>query len=67
MSVSYVGYDLTNHLQQGENMLGCMLGNGFFNSVHIWTGAYGSPRMIAQLELSYLDGTHETILSDVSW
>ena len=67
MSVSYVGYDLTNHLQQGENMLGSMLGNGFFNSVHIWTGAYGSPRMIAQLELSYRDGTHETILSDASW
>lgn len=67
MSVSYVGYDLTSLLHQGDNMLGCLLGNGFFNSVHIWTGAYGTPRMIAQLELTYQDGSHETVLSDASW
>ena len=56
-SVFYLGYDLTSSIRQGENVVGCVLGNGFFNSAHIWTAGYGSPRVKAQLEISYKDGS----------
>jgi len=65
--VMYLGYDLTHLLQQGENVLGCMLGNGFFNAVQVWTAGYGSPRFIGQLEIRYADGTQETLVSDENW
>jgi len=66
-SVMYLGYDLTPFIRSGENVLEYILGNGFFNSVNVWVAGYGSPRMIAQLEIEYSDGTHETIISDQSW
>lgn len=66
-SVFYLGYDLTSHIRQGENVIGCILGNGLFNSAHIWTAGYGSPRVKAQLELTYKDGSHETVITDRTW
>ena len=66
-SVFYLGYDLTSSIRQGENVVGCVLGNGFFNSAHIWTAGYGSPRVKAQLEISYKDGSRETISTDETW
>ena len=66
-SVFYLGYDLTSRLRLGENVIGCILGNGFFNSAHIWIAGYGSPRVKAQLELFYKDGSHETISTDETW
>jgi len=67
MSVMYLGYDLTSRVAIGENSLEYVLGNGFFNSVQVWTAGYGSPRMIAQLEIIYCDGSRETVISDSSW
>ena len=66
-SVFYLGYDLTARLKKGENVIGCILGNGLFNSAHIWTAGYGSPRVKAQLEIAYKDGTKETVGTDLSW
>ena len=66
-SVFYLGYDLTSSLRQGENVIGCVLGNGFFNSAHIWIAGYGSPRVKAQLEIFYKDGSRETIFTDETW
>ena len=65
--VFYLGYDLTSNLRQGENVIGCILGNGFFNSAHIWIAGYGSPRVKAQLEIFYKDGSHERICTDETW
>ncbi|WP_055143954.1 family 78 glycoside hydrolase catalytic domain [Jiulongibacter sediminis] len=65
--VFYLAYDLTDHLKSGKNAIGAILGNGFYNAPKFWTQSYGSPRFIAQLQITYDDGTTETIISDSSW
>ncbi len=71
--VLYVTYDLTELLEEGENALGVMLGNGWYN---MFTRALWSfdralwrndPTLLCQIELSYNDGSTETIISDDSW
>lgn len=74
--VSYSTFDLTKHLVQGKNALGAMLGNGFFNPLPLkmWGHlnlrehlAIGDPRLIAQLEIEYTDGTREQVVTDPTW
>jgi alpha-L-rhamnosidase len=65
--VLYLGYDITSMLNQGENVVGAVTGNGFYNPVINWTKAYGSPRFIGQVQLTYEDGTQEVIKSDETW
>ncbi len=65
--VMYMCYDLTGKLQQGENALGAMLGNGFYNSASKWVLSFGTPRFIGQLEIRYTDGTSEVVVSDTTW
>lgn len=65
--VLYLGYDITSMLNQGENVVGAITGNGFYNPVINWTKAYGSPRFIGQVQLTYEDGTQEIIASDETW
>ncbi|UBM58984.1 glycoside hydrolase family 78 protein [Marinilongibacter aquaticus] len=65
--VMYLAYDLKPFLKKGQNVIGSILGNGFYDCPKFWTASYGSPRFIAQLEIEYTDGTKETIVSDESW
>ncbi len=65
--VMYLGYDVTSLVQTGENAVGAVLGNGFYNPSKYWAAGYGSPRFIGQLHLTYDDGTTEVIVSDESW
>ncbi len=65
--VMYLCYDLTSLIKQGDNAIGAMLGNGFYNAASRWVLAYGTPRFIAQLEVTYTDGSRETIVSDNTW
>ncbi len=68
--VHYIQYSLTGSLQQGENAIGVMLGNGFYNQAErIVEGkmSYGAPRLILQLVVTYEDGTKTCIRSDKSW
>jgi len=65
--VMYLAYDLTEDLKQGENALGAILGNGFYNPAKFWCGAYGTPRFLLQLHITYNDGSEEIIVSDESW
>ncbi|MBV6639531.1 MAG: family 78 glycoside hydrolase catalytic domain [Cyclobacteriaceae bacterium] len=65
--VMYLTYDVTNELKQGENVIGSILGNGFYNPAKFWTSPYGSPRFFGQVEIEYADGTKEIIASDLSW
>jgi alpha-L-rhamnosidase len=72
--VEYATYDVTGLLVSGGNALGVRLGNGDYNAV-MTPGHYmdfvnpvSVPlRLIAQLEISYADGTLDTIVSDGSW
>ncbi len=65
--VMYLAYDVTEHIRQGENAAGAMLGNGFYNPANYWSGGYGTPRFIGQIHITYTDGTEEVIVSDTTW
>jgi len=67
--VQYQTFDITNMLAEGENVIGVTLGNGWFSG-HISTSfnLYGStPSFFGQIEITYADGSVQTIASDSSW
>jgi alpha-L-rhamnosidase len=65
--VMYLAYDVKDLLEQGENVIGTILGNGFYNPASYWCQGYGSPRFLGQLHVKYEDGREEVITSDQSW
>ena len=66
--VYYNVYDVTPLLQKNENLLGVKLGNGrFFGMRGGDTQMFGLPRLLAQLEIEYSDGSTDMIVSDNSW
>ncbi len=71
--VLYSTYDVTANLREGENALGIMLGNGWFNvqTLASWdfdTASWrASPRMLLELRIEFEDGTTERIFSDANW
>jgi len=70
-TVFYNTYDVTALLTPGENVLGAMVGNGFYNinreRYRKLVIAFGMPEMIARLQLNYADGRTETVVTDASW
>ena len=72
--VEYAAYDVTNLLLPGANTIGVELGNGSYNAVTTpghyqdFVNKNSVPlRMLAQLEITYSDGSRDTIASDASW
>ena len=69
--VPLVTWDVTALLREGENVLGAMLGDGWFAGTMVWPdhrNHYGpSTAFLAQLEVELADGTQQTIVSDTSW
>ncbi|RZL62303.1 MAG: alpha-L-rhamnosidase, partial [Pedobacter sp.] len=69
----YITYDLTRQLKSGENVVGVMLGNGFYYVPPISSryrklkSAFGYPKMICRLVIEYTDGTSSNIISNPSW
>jgi len=68
----YYTYDVTDLLTEGENALGSWLGDGWYRGRLGWRAGfrnlYGSDlSLIAQLEITYADGSVETIATDDSW
>lgn len=70
-TVLYNTYDITKKLSVGQNAIGVILGNGFYNisreRYFKLITAYGNPKMICRLKILYNDGTEENIVSDSSW
>ncbi len=67
----YTSFDVTSLLQRGDNAIGVMLGNGFYNVPHdryfkLLT-SFGAPKLLLRIEISYKDGSHEEVCSDTSW
>ena len=56
-TVLYVTYDVIEYLREGANAIGVILGNGW----------YGSPQMIFQMNVDFIDGTKKSIVSDWTW
>ncbi len=68
--VQYQVYDVTAMLQPGANALGAILGDGWAVGHVAWSGRQryvDRPRLLAQLILTYLDGSIETIATDDTW
>ncbi len=65
--VMYLGYDIKDLLRNGENVIGAIVGNGFYNAPVNWTESYGTPRFLGQIYITYSDGTEQVIVSDTSW
>ncbi|MES2647949.1 MAG: family 78 glycoside hydrolase catalytic domain [Bacteroidota bacterium] len=69
----YVTYDVTSQLQDGINVVGVLLGNGWYNhqSTAVWNfheAAWrGRPAFCMDLRIAYADGTSETIITDDQW
>lgn len=64
----YNVFDVSNLLAKGENTLGVILGNGrYFWMRNPGMEGYGLPRLLAQLEIEYTDGSSKKIVSDESW
>jgi alpha-L-rhamnosidase len=66
--VFYVAHDVTSLVRDGENALGVMLGNGWYNQDRVWGGfSYGVPKLFAELHLTFTDGSTQVILTDQQW
>ena len=65
--VSYLQYDITKLLRSGRNAAGAMVASGYFDTRVDRLGAFGSPRFICQIEITYDDGSKQTIVSDPTW
>ena len=70
----YATYDVAGLLAQGANAIGVQLGNGNYNLLktpgHYSDFVYKCPKpliLIAQLEVTYSDGTVDTMVSDPNW
>ena len=67
----YQSYDVTGMIHRGRNALGVLLGNGMYNVTGgrytKFTGSFGPPKLIAQLEIDYADGTRDLVVTDAGW
>ncbi|MCP3729462.1 glycoside hydrolase family 78 protein [Sphingomonas sp. MG17] len=70
-TVLYRAYDVTALLRPGANAIGAMVTDGWYGSFHGLAGrfAFGPPplRLIAQLELTYIDGSTQIVATDDNW
>ena len=69
----YVTYDVTRQVNNGENAIGVLLGNGWYNhqSTAVWffdkAPWRNRPTFCIDLKIVYEDGSEETIVSDNTW
>jgi alpha-L-rhamnosidase len=68
--VLYNTFDVSENMANGNNTIGMLLGNGWYNQRdrtvegNMW---YDVPKLILQLEIIYTDGSKQTIASDDTW
>ena len=71
--VEYATYDVTGLLRSGTNAIGVQLGNGMYNNPSTpgryqkFSAGARTPQLLAQLEVTYTDGTSSLVGSDESW
>ncbi len=69
----YVTHDVTSALRNGENAIGVLLGNGWYNhqSTAVWNFHNAPwrnrPTFCMDVRITYADGTTETVITDNSW
>jgi len=69
----YATNDITALLQEGQNVAGGEVGNGFYNVTSPkdrytkLKNSFGAIKLIAQIQLEYADGSREIIGTDDTW
>lgn len=75
-SVNYNVFDVMEFLKDKQNTIGVILGNGRYFSMRLGDPAagllgslrqFGYPKLLAQLEITYKDGSKTVVVSDDSW
>ncbi len=71
--ILYDTYDVSSMLTSGANTLAVLLGNGMYNALAVqgryskFSNSYGQPKLIAELHLTFADGTTQKVVSDSTW
>lgn len=69
--LQYQAYDVTSILLNGSNAIGAVLGNGWYRGYIGYDpkpNLYGNDiSLLLQLEVTYTDGTKQTVITDDSW
>ena len=68
--IETITYDVTKDLQKKDNVLAAVLGEGWFAGDlmgKLTKYPELQPQLLAQLEITYKDGSKETIVTDKSW
>ncbi|MFV0507302.1 MAG: glycoside hydrolase family 78 protein [Bacteroidales bacterium] len=69
----YVTYDITSQIKSGDNVVGVLLGNGWYNhqSKAVWDFDRAPwrkrPAFCLDLRIVYEDGSEESIVTDQTW
>lgn len=71
-SVKYNTFDVSKQIAPGKNAIGVTLGTGHFYNNRQNTKPekhkhFGYPKLLFQLEITYADGSAQTIISDETW
>jgi alpha-L-rhamnosidase len=68
--IYYQTYDVTGLVEYGKNVVGAILGEGWYSGsvAHVGAYQYGSnPALLLQLEIEYVDDTVDYIVTDGTW
>ena len=68
--IQYQTYDVRGMVREGANALGAILGDGWAAGHIAWLGRQhyvDRPRLLAQLVVTYVDGSREVITSGPDW
>ena len=71
--IYYNTYDVTQLVRLGKNAVGVLLGNGMYNVVETrgrytkFSGSWGQPKLVAELDVEFADGKELSIRSDGDW
>ncbi|GAB3014040.1 alpha-L-rhamnosidase [Niabella terrae] len=69
--LQYQAYDVTSLLNSGDNVVGAMVGNGWYRSVLGWKNnrdIYGKKLgLLLQINIRYSDGSSAVVATDESW
>jgi len=62
-----VSFDVTANITAGSNAVGVKLGNGWYSHEQHGEAAYGPPRLLFTLTITFASGDEMQVLSDQTW
>ncbi|CAF1475050.1 unnamed protein product [Adineta ricciae] len=62
-----VAYDITSNITIGTNAIGIKLGNGWYSQEQHGESAYGPPRLLFTLFITFMNGDEMKVFSDQTW